>query len=79
MRSPAGRAIGIVAVLLGLCLLLDLNGSARGAANAIKESKPMGVDYSKSFFATSAYARIFGALAVVVGTGFTVASLTGPV
>lgn len=70
-------ALGVVAVLLGLCLLLNLNGSATAVAKHLKEAKPMGVDYSRSFLASTWYARFFGGFAVLVGVMFSVASVTG--
>jgi uncharacterized membrane protein HdeD (DUF308 family) len=68
--------IGIAGVLLGLCLVINLNKAADGLARAIAKEKPMGVDYSASIMAKPAFARFFGLMAVVVGTLFIVRSFT---
>lgn len=70
-------AAGAVVLLTGLTLVTNLNRAADGLAAAMKDYRPMGVDYSRSWMATPAYARLFGALAVVVGVGFLVAAVVG--
>lgn len=70
--------LGLASLLLGLCLLINLNKASDGLARAIASDKPMRVDYSKSFLATPAFARLFGLMAVVVGTPFTISTFTGP-
>lgn len=64
--------IGVVLTLLCLSMLLNINGSADAMAQQMKTMKPMGVDYSKSWFATAAYARFFGAFGTVIGGIMTV-------
>ena len=68
--------IGAGAVLLGLTLATNLNRAADTLAAAMKDYRPAGVDYSRSFMATPAYARAFGGFAVVVGAGFVLAAIT---
>lgn len=69
-------ALGVVAILLGLCLAINLNGSASAVATYLKESKPMGIDYSRTFLASTGYARFFGGFFAVVGVVFTVVAFT---
>jgi hypothetical protein len=75
----AVTVVGVVALLLGLCFMTNFRGSAHAHAAAAKEYRPMGVDYSKSFMATPAFARLFGAMPIFVGGGFVIAALTHPV
>ena len=67
-------ALGLTAVVLGLVLASDLRGSARAYASLVKDYKPMGVDYSKSFLANAKFARISGVMFVLVGIWFIVGS-----
>lgn len=67
-------AVGVAAVLLGLALVFDVRGSAQAYAGMVKDFKPMGVDYSNSFFARPAYIRAFGGLFAVIGIVFIVAA-----
>jgi hypothetical protein len=69
--------IGTVGLLLGLCLVINLNKAAEGLAGAVAEVKPMGLDYSASFIAKPAFARFFGFMFVVVGVSFIVSSFMG--
>ncbi|WP_457963392.1 hypothetical protein M1E17_18405 [Arthrobacter sp. D1-29] len=69
-------ALGIVAVLLGLCLASNLNGSASATANYLKRSKRMGIDYSRTFLASTGYARFFGGFFALVGLILTVVAFT---
>lgn len=69
--------IGIAGILLGLCLVTNLNKAADGLARAVASEKPMGIDYSASFMAKPAFARFFGFMFVVVGAVFIINSLTG--
>jgi hypothetical protein len=71
--------VGVVALLMGLCFVTNFRGSAHAHAAAAKEYRPMGVDYSNSFLATPAFARLFGAMAIFVGGGFVFAAITHPV
>jgi hypothetical protein len=71
----ASGALGLVAILLGLSMLTNLNGSATAMSKYLKESKPMGVDYSGSFLASPAYARFFGGFFAFVGGMFVFTSL----
>jgi hypothetical protein len=71
--TPWGMgALGLTAVGLGLVLAFDLRGSARAYASLLKDYKPMGVDYSNSFFANPKFVRIFGAVFAFVGIWFMV-------
>lgn len=67
-------ALGLTAIVLGVMLAVDLRGSARAYALMVKDHKPMGVDYSKSFFANPRFIRIFGAMFAFIGIGFVVGS-----
>jgi hypothetical protein len=69
--------IGTAGLLLGLCLVINLNKAAEGLAGAVAEVKLMGIDYSASFMAKPAFARIFGLMFVVVGASFVAGSLIG--
>ncbi|MFF1382944.1 hypothetical protein ACFVWT_05200 [Arthrobacter sp. NPDC058288] len=59
---------------LGLVLAFDVRGSARAYASLVKDFKPMGVDYSKSFFANPKIIRFFGGMFAAVGVWFVVGS-----
>ena len=63
-------ALGLTAIVLGVMLAADIRGSARAYASMIKDHKPMGVDYSQSFFANPTFIRIFGAMLALVGIAF---------
>ena len=67
-------ALGLTAIVLGVMLAADLRGSTRAYASMIKDHRPMGVDYSKSFFANPTFIRIFGAMFAFIGIGFVVSS-----
>ncbi|MCU1511176.1 MAG: hypothetical protein JWM13_1536 [Arthrobacter sp.] len=54
-------ALGLSAVALGLVLVFDVRGSARAYAAMTKDFKPLGIDYSKSFFSKPLFIRFFGA------------------
>ncbi|MEC5182220.1 hypothetical protein [Arthrobacter sp. CG_A4] len=66
--------LGLTAVILGLVLAFNFRGSARAYAAMMKAYKPMGVDYTASFFATPIAIRIFGALFAAIGISFAVTS-----
>ena len=60
MTSPkrAGLAMGpfaIVVILTGLTLLTNFRGGAEAMAQAMKTRRPWGIDYSRSFLATTTY------------------------
>jgi hypothetical protein len=67
-------ALGLTVIILGVMLAADLRGSARAYASMMKDYKPMGVDYSKSFFANPKFIRIFGAMFALIGIWFLVGS-----
>lgn len=67
--------LGVVATFTGLALLSNFHGGADAMAKLAKSQRPMGVDYSKSIWATTGYARFFGAFAIVIGAGMTVTAL----
>jgi hypothetical protein len=67
-------ALGLSAFLLGLVLVFDLRGSARAYAAMTKDFKPMGIDYSKSFFSKPLFIRFFGGMFALVGIWFIVGS-----
>jgi hypothetical protein len=69
--------IGATGLLLGLCLVVNVNEAAEGLAGAIAQEKPMGIDFSASFMAKPAFARFFGLMFVLVGAGFITSSITG--
>lgn len=66
--------VGFAGLLLGICLLANLNKSIDGLAGAIKSEGRGG--QSESFLSTPAFARLFGGMAVVVGTLFLVSFFT---
>lgn len=63
-------SIGIVAFLIGLTVITNFRGAARGLVEGIKDYEAFGVDYSKSLLASMVFARIFGAMGVLVGAMF---------
>jgi hypothetical protein len=63
-------SIGIVAFLIGLTVITNFRGAASGLVEGIKDYSPFGVDYSKSLMASMVFARIFGAMCVLVGAMF---------
>jgi hypothetical protein len=67
-------ALGLSAVALGLVLVFDVRGSARAYAAMTKDFKPLGIDYSKSFFANPTFIRIFGGMFAFMGAWFIVGS-----
>ena len=67
-------ALGLTAIVLGVMLAADLRGSARAYAAMVKDYKPMGVDYSKPFFARPTFIRLFGAMFTLIGIAFLVSS-----
>lgn len=70
--------LGTLFALLGISAALNVNRTAEGMAESIKDYHPMGVDYSKSFLATPLYARLFGVGAFLVGSTFAVTALLNP-
>ncbi|WP_458112740.1 hypothetical protein M1D88_00820 [Arthrobacter sp. R1-13] len=69
--------VGFAGVLLGICLLTNLNNSIDGLARAIKSEEHWGAGNAESFLSTPAFARLFGGTAVVVGTLFLISFFTG--
>lgn len=67
-------AMGLSVVVLGLVLAFDVRGSARAYAAMMKDFKPMGIDYSQSFFANPKFIRFFGGMFALVGVWFIVGS-----
>ncbi|WP_294568227.1 hypothetical protein [uncultured Arthrobacter sp.] len=70
--------IGGLFAALGVVVALNINGTAQGMADTMKDYKPMGVDYSKSFLATPGYARLFGVGAFLVGSSFALTGIFNP-
>lgn len=77
-RRFAFGVVGTLFFLLGLCASLNINDTADEMASVMKEYRPGGVDYSQSYLATPLYARLFGVMAVVVGSAFTVIAIARP-
>jgi hypothetical protein len=67
-------ALGLSAVALGLVLVFDVRGSARAYAAMTKDFKPLGIDYSKSFFSKPLFIRFFGGMFALIGAWFIVGS-----
>jgi hypothetical protein len=67
-------ALGAVVIVLGGVLAANVRGSAGAYVSMLKDYKPMGVDYSKSFFANPKFVRVFGVMFVVIGVWFIVVS-----
>lgn len=68
--------LSAIAVLTGLVLVSNFRGGTDALAQAMKTNHPWGVDYSRSFLATAAYGRLFGALAIVAGSAFIYAAVS---
>jgi hypothetical protein len=66
--------LGVVVIVLGVMLATNLRGSAGAYVSLLKDYKPMGVDYSKSFLANPKFVRIFGAMFAIIGVWFIVVS-----
>jgi hypothetical protein len=70
--SGGGEVVGVLklAVLVGLTLMVDLNGSAEALAEADKSYWPPGIDYSRSVLASPRFSRLFGAMVLAIGAIF---------
>ena len=68
-------AVGVVAALLGTCLLTNLNNSAGEYASVVRETRLFGVDYSGSVFAKPGFIRVLGATFVLFGSVFVASGL----
>lgn len=68
--SLAAGLLGLVAVLVGLTLVTNLNGSADALAEATRSYRPLGIDYSRSVLASPHFSRLFGVMMLVVGAVF---------
>ena len=66
----ANLLLGVVAVLVGVTIGTNLNGSADGLAEATKSSRSLAIDYSRSLFASPRFTRLFGLMMLVVGVVF---------
>jgi hypothetical protein len=66
----ASGLLGPVAVLVGGTIGTNLNGSANALAEAMKSYRPLGVDYSRSVFASPRFTRLFGLMMLIVGVVF---------
>ena len=58
--------------------VLDVSGAASKYASTTAKLRPLGVDYSNSLFAKPWFARVFGAMMVLVGGGMLFAAVTQP-
>ena len=67
--------VGALIVLIGICLVTNLNSSAQALAAAAKAYRPMGAGNSR-FPATPGFLRFIGAFFVVFGGVFIFISLT---
>jgi hypothetical protein len=67
-------ALGLSAVVLGLVLVFDVRGSARAYAAMTKDFKPLGIDYSNSFFSKPLFIRFFGGMFAFIGVWFVLGS-----
>ncbi|HKS00963.1 MAG TPA: hypothetical protein VJS86_04745 [Arthrobacter sp.] len=67
--------MGAVGFGVGLILVLNMRGAAGAYARLISQSKPLGVDYSRSVFVRPVFIRIFGAAFMLVGIWFLVFSV----
>lgn len=76
-RFGAG-ILGFVLFLIGLCAVTNFRGSARGLVDGVKNFHPFGVDYSTSPLASMLFARIFGIMGLIVGTGFIYVGFLAP-
>lgn len=70
--------VGIVLFLIGLCAVTNFRGSARGLADGVRSYHPFGADFSKSLLASMFFARSFGVMGLIVGTGFIYVSFFAP-
>jgi hypothetical protein len=57
-------------VLVGVTIGTNVNGSADALAEATKSYRPLGIDYSRSVFASPRFTRLFGLMMLVVGVVF---------
>ncbi|GAA2018864.1 hypothetical protein WDZ16_09145 [Pseudokineococcus marinus] len=60
-------APGALMVVVGLLQVFDVNGTATRMASFVTESRPLGVDYSRSVMATPRYVRLVGLAYVLIG------------
>jgi hypothetical protein len=74
--------LGVIGFVLGAALLADFRGSAQAYSGMMKNYKPLGVDYSKSFITNPRFIRLFGAGYMLIGIWFvvlTILMLQGPI
>ncbi|MCC9195372.1 hypothetical protein QNO08_03350 [Arthrobacter sp. zg-Y820] len=69
-------AMGAVVVLVGICLAVDLNSSARATAEAAGGYRPMGTGASRPFAPSPGFVRLIGAAFVVGGSVFILVAFT---
>jgi hypothetical protein len=67
VTSLTGGVLGVVAVLIGLTLVANVNGAADGLADAARSHPRWS---SRPFPATPGFARLFGTGLLVVGVVF---------
>lgn len=75
IMNPALQAfvvLGVIGFAIGLVLVTDYRGGARALSEALKDYKPMGMDYSKSFLSSPRAARVMGAGYMLIGIWFCV-------
>lgn len=68
-----------VALLIGLVLLLNVSGAGDAVPLLMREHRPMGVDFSQSWLASTAYVRFFGGFMTPIGAGMLFAVVTQPI
>jgi hypothetical protein len=68
--TRASGLLGVVAVLVGVTIGTNLNGGANALAEGMKSYRPLGVDYSRSLFASARFTRLFGLMMLIVGVWF---------
>ncbi|MGH3426934.1 MAG: hypothetical protein ACRDQZ_05115 [Mycobacteriales bacterium] len=69
--------IGCLASLLGLTLLVNLNGTADHLIFMVKTKRWLGADYSNSGIARPVYVRVFGAGFAALNAVFVIVVITG--
>ena len=67
--------LGVVTVLVGVTIGTNLNDGANALAEAMKSYRPLGVDYSRSVFASPRFTRLFGLMMLIVGVWFIAAAV----
>jgi len=72
VMSPLPAVTGGLLVVMGVLLVLDVAGSARAFADGVAQDESV-PERTRAVMSRPVTARVYGAMAVVVGTGFVLA------